>query len=114
VEESFYWPDVAGLSGRVSPESLAGCSRIKWPGQTGIRNLPPTRQFVEGKKCCFLVDFKDISETSDIILMLLNDDCMQAEMGKNGNKLIKEHYNWEIEEKKLLSLYCQLTGGTIH
>jgi len=39
VEESFYWPDVAGLSGRVSPESLAGCSRIKWPGQTGIRIL---------------------------------------------------------------------------
>lgn len=77
-------------------------------------DLPPIRQFVGGKKCCFLVDFNDISESADTILLLLNDDCMQSEMGKNGAKLAKEYYNWKTEEKKLLSLYCQLTGGTIN
>ncbi len=36
MEESFYWPDVTGFTGRVSPESLAGCHRNRWPGVAGL------------------------------------------------------------------------------
>ena len=35
-----------------------------------------------------------------------------ARMGKNGLRAVREKYNWEMEQKKLLSLYETLLGTT--
>lgn len=73
-------------------------------------DLPPTRQFVEGKNCCFLVDVNDSAKTASVILDLLADVELQIKMGETGNRLVKEQYNWEKEEKKLLGLYQHILG----
>ena len=38
MEEASNWPDAAGISGRVSPEWVAGCDQNGWPGAAGIRS----------------------------------------------------------------------------
>jgi glycosyltransferase involved in cell wall biosynthesis len=33
------------------------------------------------------------------------------QMGENGRKAVVEKYNWELESRKLLSIYMKLTSG---
>ena len=73
-------------------------------------DLPPTRQFVEGKACCELVDIDDIAHSASVIIELLKDEEQRTLMGKNGHQLVCDQYNWENEEKKLLSIYKKVVG----
>lgn len=73
-------------------------------------DLPPSRQFVEGKDCCYLVDIHDPVGSTSIILNLLSDKELQRRLGINGNRLVVEKYNWEREEKKLHKLYKGILG----
>jgi glycosyltransferase involved in cell wall biosynthesis len=34
---------------------------------------------------------------------------MAIEMGKNGRKAVLEHFNWEVESKKLIEMYENIT-----
>lgn len=73
-------------------------------------NLPPTRQFVEAKECCELVDIDDIPHSASVIVELLKNDERRTLMGKNGHQLVCDEYNWGNEEKKLLAIYKKVTG----
>lgn len=70
-------------------------------------DLPPTRQFVEGKDCAILVQHEP-SAYANAIISLLDNPRKAQEMGENGKKLVFEQYNWNAEERKLLKLYSDI------
>lgn len=70
-------------------------------------DLPPSRQFVEGKGCAILVKH-DPEAYANAIISLLDNPQKAEEMGKRGRKLVMEDYNWNTEEQKLLRLYTNL------
>ena len=70
-----------------------------------LSDLPPSREFIAGKDCAIAVEPDNTAEYAEAIKLLLNDPKMAVEMGQNGKRLIFEKYNWNNEEKKLLTLY---------
>jgi len=42
---------------------------------------------------------------------LVEHPAEAEQMGKNGRRTVEERYNWEMEEKKLLSIYHKLLHG---
>lgn len=72
-------------------------------------DFPLWRKIVEDNKCGKLVNPMDPEEIAEAILWLYNNPEKAREMGLNGKKSVKEKYNWEQEEKKLLQLYSQIT-----
>lgn len=42
------------------------------------------------------------------ISFLLNNESLANELGKNGKKLVDNAFNWNVEEKKMLSVYSDL------
>jgi len=73
-------------------------------------DLPPTRQFVDGRDCAILVKHEPSAYANAIISLLENPDQAQ-EMGERGKRLVYEKYNWSIEEQKLLRLYGRLVDN---
>jgi glycosyltransferase involved in cell wall biosynthesis len=47
-------------------------------------------------------------EIGDAILKLLSDDSLYKQCSRNGEKAVKEKYNWKIMEKRLLDIYSSL------
>lgn len=60
--------------------------------------------------CGVVVDPNDVDQVIDAVKLLRNNPQLAFEMGKNGQKAIREKYNWEIEGKKLISFY-EKNGG---
>lgn len=54
------------------------------------------------------VDPENIDEMVEAIQYLLNHPEVAKEMGKNGRRAVKDRFNWEVEEKKLVALYESL------
>ena len=51
------------------------------------------------------VDPTNVKAIADAILYLENNKEKAKEMGYNGQAFILEHYNWDLEAKKLLEIY---------
>lgn len=73
-----------------------------------LSDLPPSRQFIEGENCAIAVEPDNIDQYVRAIKLLLDDPERSIEMGKKGKKLVLEKYNWNQEEKKMLSLYDKI------
>jgi glycosyltransferase involved in cell wall biosynthesis len=50
------------------------------------------------------------NEIGDAINYILNNPKEAKIMGQNGRKMVIEKYNWDIEKKKLMNLYKQLSS----
>ena len=74
-----------------------------------LSDLPPSRQFIDGKDCAIAVRPDNYDEYAEAIKLLLNNPVRAMEMGRNGKKLVFDLYNWRNEEVKLLGLYDTLT-----
>lgn len=62
-------------------------------------------------KCGICVqDPQNSSEIAEAIEYLLKHPEKVEDMGKQGQKAIRERFNWSLEEKKLVSLYMKLLG----
>ncbi len=71
-------------------------------------NFPLWRGIIEGNQCGLCVDPLNPSEIAKAIDYILTHPAEAQRMGENGLRAVKEKYNWDIEEKKLLALYGQL------
>jgi glycosyltransferase involved in cell wall biosynthesis len=60
--------------------------------------------------CGLLVDTANIDEVSEAIIKLLDRPDMTSRMAANGRKAFLEHFNWEKEEQKFLSLVRRITN----
>ncbi|MFA5576922.1 MAG: glycosyltransferase family 4 protein [Tissierellaceae bacterium] len=65
-------------------------------------------QVFKENNCGICVDPENIDEIVKSITFLLNNPEQAKLMGDNGKRLVKERYNWDLEEKKLVALYNKL------
>jgi glycosyltransferase involved in cell wall biosynthesis len=71
-------------------------------------NFPLWEAIIEENKCGICVDPTKPEEIAKAIDYLENNKEIAYSMGQNGKKAVKEKYNWNIEEKKLLEVYSEL------
>jgi glycosyltransferase involved in cell wall biosynthesis len=71
-------------------------------------NFSSWKTIVEENGCGICVDPCKPKEIAKAIDYLVNNKEVVYIMGKNGKKIVKEKYNWKIEEKKLLEVYSEL------
>ena len=58
------------------------------------------------------VDPGNVEEITGAIRYLLDHPEEARRMGENGRRAVKEAFNWNVEEAKLLELYAELcTAG---
>lgn len=71
-------------------------------------DVPLIADVIREVKCGILVDPYDVKAHASAILYLLQHPEEAQEMGGNGQRAVLEKYNWENENKKLLSVYEEL------
>ncbi|MBX7107191.1 MAG: glycosyltransferase family 4 protein [Chitinophagales bacterium] len=71
-------------------------------------DFPSWKEIVNRHQCGICVDPLNIHAIADAINYLKNNDAIAQQMGRNGRKAIESTYNWEQEERKLISFYHQL------
>ena len=71
-------------------------------------NFDKWKKIIDENNCGITVNPKDPIQIRQAIEYLLNNPIEATKMGANGLKAVKEVYNWNIEEKKLLDLYGNL------
>lgn len=70
--------------------------------------FPFWKTIIDVHQCGITVDSTDPTAIKTAIQYLLDNPDIAQQMGENGQKAIAEHYNWKIEERKLLDLYACL------
>lgn len=71
-------------------------------------DFPIWRDIVEGNNCGLTVPYNDLESAVKAVQYILDNPMTAFVMGENGRKAVKEKYNWETEEKKLLQIYTYL------
>ena len=71
-------------------------------------NFKLWKSIVEENNCGICVDPQNHKEITSAVEKLLKNPEIANEMGKNGQKIVKEFYNWKNEEKKLITFYKSL------
>lgn len=73
-----------------------------------LSKTPYNQKAVERYRFGICVDPEDINAQAEAIRCLLDHPEEARRMGENGRRAIKEDFNWNVEEKKLLALYEEL------
>ena len=71
-------------------------------------DFPLWRSIIDDSKCGHCVDPLNPQAIANSIDYFIDHPDEANIMGKNGRKSVIEKYNWDIEEKKLLSFYTQI------
>lgn len=69
------------------------------------------RRVLERYRFGILVDPADVEGTARAVRWLLEHPEEAVDMGRQGRRAVEEEFNWDTQEKKLLALYRDLTGG---
>jgi glycosyltransferase involved in cell wall biosynthesis len=76
-----------------------------------VSDFPLWRQIVIDNGCGFGVDPQDPASIADALLRMRRLSAAERrEMGKRGQQLVYDRYNWNAEAKTLLSIYEKLIG----
>jgi glycosyltransferase involved in cell wall biosynthesis len=71
-------------------------------------NHGPSSEIIKKENCGLLVNFSDVDEVAKSMYTLMTNTTLYQQLSANGKKAVEREYNWENEEKKLLSLYQTL------
>lgn len=66
------------------------------------------KQIIDKYHCGITVTPTNVEEIANAIRRLLDHPEEAKQMGENGRRAVKEEFNWNIEEKKLLKLYEEI------
>jgi glycosyltransferase involved in cell wall biosynthesis len=66
-------------------------------------------EIVKSAECGILVEPDNPQEHAEAIIYLIEHPDDAKRMGSNGREAFLDKYHWEIEEKKLIDLYSELT-----
>lgn len=125
----------ATFTGRVTPEEawdkISGCSAgaaVLYPSPNFIDSYPTklfeymalglpvivsdfpiNRKIVEASGCGMLVNPGNDAEVTRAIRFLYENRSESENMGRKGRNFVTEHFNWDAEFQKLLSLYNEIT-----
>jgi len=81
---------------------------MNWGLPVIASDFPLWREIIEKNKCGLLVDPENPADIALALDYLYEHPEEAKEMGVNGRNAVKNIYNWEDEEKKLLSLYSDV------
>lgn len=70
-----------------------------------IANYPYAKKVVDKHRCGICVDPENVAELAHALTYLRDHPDEARQMGENGRRAVKEEFNWDVEEKKLLALY---------
>jgi len=70
--------------------------------------FPLWREIIEGNDCGLCVDPLDPAAIAKAIDYLVAHPKEAEQMGRNGQKAVEQHYNWAVEEQKLIKFYQEL------
>lgn len=65
--------------------------------------ISPVRRIIEQEQCGLIISPDDPKAVASIILELKRVPQLCSRMGMNGQKAVREKYNWQIESEKILS-----------
>ena len=68
-----------------------------------------TANKVREENCGLVVDANNIDEIKEAIIKLRDNPELCKELGANARKAYEERYSWEIMERRLITLYQELT-----
>ena len=68
-------------------------------------NFPLWRNIIEKNECGLTVDPLDPADIARALNFLVSNPDIVRSMGEKGKNLVKEKYNWNLEEKKLIDCY---------
>lgn len=71
-------------------------------------DFPIWREIVEGCDCGIVVPYDDMEKAIEAAQYILAQPDVAFRMGENGKRAVREKYNWQIEEKKLLAVYDRM------
>lgn len=74
-----------------------------------MSNFPYWEKTFEGT--AEFIDPLNVTEISESILKLINNEELRLELGNKGKELAKEKFSWEEESKKLIELYKNLESN---
>ena len=73
-------------------------------------DFPLWRSIIEGSGCGLLVNPLDPAAIAEAIERLLTNPSLAEQMGRRGRKAVEERFNWDTEEKTLLSFYASISS----
>lgn len=73
-------------------------------------NFPLWKKIIESNQCGLCVDPLSPRAIAEAIGYLANNIEEAEQMGRNGQRAVQDHYNWSIEERKLLDFYKSLVA----
>jgi glycosyltransferase involved in cell wall biosynthesis len=76
-------------------------------------NFPVWREIIEGNQCGICVEPLQPGEIAEAIRWLMDHPDEAREMGKNGQKAVKDKYSWDSEAQTLLALYRRVTPSSV-
>lgn len=74
-----------------------------------ISNFEYPKRLLSKYKFGISVDPNNVSDIYEAMKTIINDESLRKEMGREGNKAIKEELSWEKEIEKLYALYEELS-----
>jgi glycosyltransferase involved in cell wall biosynthesis len=72
-------------------------------------NFPLWREIIEGNDCGLCVDPLNPREIAEAVNFFAENPSQAKVMGENGRRAVQSHYNWDVEEEKLLRLYEKIS-----
>lgn len=76
-----------------------------------LSRAPYNEKVLEKYRFGICVDPESVEEISAAAGWLLDHPEEARRMGENGRRAVKEVFNWDVEEKKLLALYREILDG---
>ncbi len=73
-----------------------------------VSNCQPLERIVKNTGCGIVFNSGNSKELANSILLLYNNPELREEYGISGREAVYSRYNWELESKKLTSLYNSL------
>lgn len=71
-------------------------------------DFPIWKEIVEGCDCGIVVPWDNMEQAIKAIRYILENPSVAVQMGENGKRAVREKYNWQTEEKKLIGVYHEM------
>ena len=72
-----------------------------------VSNVKPLARIIDDTQCGLIFKERDPGSLAEIIVKLANED-VRKKLGENGQKAVKEKYNWKKTVQALLEIYQKL------
>ncbi|MHA1410280.1 MAG: glycosyltransferase family 4 protein, partial [Candidatus Odinarchaeia archaeon] len=96
----------SGHTNTTIPHKLFHYMMLKKP--VIVTDAKPLKRIVEECKCGLVIPSGNYEKMAKAIIKIYDDKELALRLGENGEKAVKDKYNWEVEAKKLIKLYEEI------